>query len=117
MTRQGEFTKGTKLSAFRRALGRCEGLGPDGERCGALLVYGKFHYDHRNPVEFSGDNSLENCAVLCIGCHGTKTAKRDIPAIAKSNRIRYRAAGIKPDRTIRAWRGFDGRIIRKGKER
>ena len=94
------FTKATKLAAWRRSRGRCEG-------CGGLLVPGKFAYDHRNPSEFSGDNSLENCACLCVGCHGTKTSKQDIPAIAKSNRIAYRAAGIKPDRTIRAWRKLD----------
>jgi len=92
-----EFTKATKLAAFRRALGRCEG-------CGGLLVPGKFHYDHRNPSVFSGDASLENCSCLCVGCHGAKTTKQDIPTIAKSNRLRFRAAGIRPDRTIRAWR-------------
>lgn len=95
-----EFTKQTKLAAFRRALGRCEG-------CGGLLMPGKFHYDHRNPAAFAGSGGLENCQVLCIGCHGPKTAK-DVAAIAKSNRIAYRAAGVKPDRTIRAWRRFDG---------
>ena len=98
---RAEFSKKTKLAAFRRALGRCE-------MCGGLLTFGKFQYDHRSPSEFSGDDSLENCVVACTGCHNTKTFKQDIPAIAKSNRIAYRAAGVKPDRTIRAWRRFDG---------
>jgi 5-methylcytosine-specific restriction endonuclease McrA len=98
---RSEFSKATKLAAFRRAMGRCEG-------CSGLLVFGKFAYDHRNPAAFAGDGGLENCQVLCIGCHNTKTVKRDIPAIAKSNRIAYRAAGVKPDRTIRTWRRFDG---------
>lgn len=97
---RAEFSKQVKLAAFRRALGRCEG-------CSGLLTFGKFHYDHRNPSEFSGDAGLENCQVLCIGCHAPKTA-RDQRAIAKSNRIAYRAAGVKPDRSIRAWRKFDG---------
>jgi 5-methylcytosine-specific restriction endonuclease McrA len=105
-----EFDKKTKLAAFRRAMGRCEG-------CSGLLTFGKFQYDHRNPSEFSGDASLENCQVLCLGCHGAKTALKDAPAIAKSNRVSYRAAGIRPDRTIRAWRGFDGRIITKPRQR
>ena len=105
-----EFTKATKLAAFRRALGRCEG-------CGGLLMPGRFQYDHRNPNEFSGDASLENCQVLCVGCHGGKTATRDIPAIAKSNRLRFRAAGIRPDRTIRAWRKFDGSPVFKSRQR
>ena len=80
-----EFTKATKLAAWRRCKGRCES-------CGGLLMPGKFHYDHRNPSEFSGDASLENCQCLCVGCHGTKTSRQDIPAIAKSNRLRYRAS-------------------------
>ena len=105
-----EFTKATKLAAFRRALGRCEG-------CGGLLVPGKFHYDHRNPSVFSGDASLENCSCMCVGCHGAKTTKQDIPTIAKSNRLRFRAAGIRPDRTIRAWRKFDGTPVYKSRER
>ena len=107
---RAEFSKQVKLAAFRRAMGRCEG-------CGGLLMPGRFNYDHRSPAAFSGDGGLENCQVLCIGCHGAKTIRQDIPAIAKSNRIAYRAAGVRPDRTIRAWRGFDGRIIRKGAKR
>ena len=103
---RAEFSKRVKLAAFRRAMGRCEG-------CGGLLVFGKFAYDHRNPSEFSGDNSLENCQCLCLGCHGAKTALKDVPAIAKSNRIRASAAGIRRDRTIRAWRNFAGEIVRK----
>ena len=97
---RAEFDKKTKLAAFRRAMGRCEG-------CGGLLTFGKFHYDHRNPDALGGGAALENCQVLCLGCHGPKTAK-DVAAIAKSNRVAYRAAGVKPDRTIRAWRRFDG---------
>lgn len=108
---RAEFSKKTKVAAWQRADGHCE-------RCGAILVIGKFAFDHINPSEFSGDTgaSLENCQCLCAGCHGAKTAK-DIPAIAKSNRIRARAAGIKPDRTIRAWRKFDGSPVFKPRER
>ena len=103
---RAEFSKATKLAAYRRAMGRCEG-------CGGLLVAGKFAYDHRNPSEFSGDASLENCQCLCVGCHGAKTVKRDIPAIAKSNRVRATAAGLRRERKITAWRNFAGEIIRK----
>jgi 5-methylcytosine-specific restriction endonuclease McrA len=105
-----EFSKATKLAAWRRAMGRCEG-------CSGLLMEGKFHYDHRNPSEFSGDASVENCQVLCIGCHGAKTALKDAPAIAKSTRIRNRAIGIRKERKILAWRNFAGEIVRKPKRR
>ena len=101
-----EFGKAVKLAAYERAGGACE-------KCGTPFGGKLPQYDHVNPAAFGGSNSLENCMCLCAGCHGTKTARRDMPAIAKSNRIRARAAGIKPDRTIRAWRGFDNRIIRK----
>jgi 5-methylcytosine-specific restriction protein A len=109
---RAEFSKTTKVAAFRRANGVCETEG-----CTALLMPGKFAFDHRNPSEFSGDNSLENCQCLCLAHHVEKTAKQDIPAIAKSNRIRARTAGIKPDRTIRAWRKFDGTPVFKPRER
>jgi len=38
---------------------------------------------------------------------------KDVPAIAKSNRIRSTAAGIRQERKITAWRNFAGEIIRK----
>jgi 5-methylcytosine-specific restriction enzyme A len=95
------FSKSVKVARFEHAKGRCEG-------CSAWLMTGKFDYDHDKPVAFGGDNSFENCRCLCVACHSEKTGARDIPAIAKSNRIRARSAGIKKDRSIRAWRLFDG---------
>jgi 5-methylcytosine-specific restriction enzyme A len=46
------------------------------------------------PDALGGEPTLENCAVLCTNCHGEKTAKVDVPTIAKSNRVRdaHRAA-------------------------
>ena len=92
-----EFTKATKLAAWRRCKGRCEG-------CSTLFA-GKFkHYDHINPVVFSHDASLENCQVLCIECHTRKTGEEDIPAIAKSNRVLAREAGLTRSGNIRTLR-------------
>jgi len=105
-----EFSKAVRLAAWRRAKGRCEG-------CGGLLIPGKFAYDHINPSEFSHDNSLENIQCLCAACHQTKTSKTDIPAIAKSNRVRSTAAGIRRNRKITAWRNFAGEIVRKPRAR
>jgi hypothetical protein len=105
-----EFTKAVKLAAWRRSLGRCE-------HCGCLLAGKVPHYDHVNPEAFSHDASLGNCSVKCVECHDAKTNGTDKPAIAKSNRIRARHAGIKPDRTIRAWRKFDGTPVFKPRER
>src|SRR6187401_1592035 len=105
-----EFTKKTRVAAWQRADGHCE-------RCGAILVIGKFAFDHITPSEFSHDNSLENIQCLCAACHQTKTSTVDVPAIAKSNRIRSTAAGIRRERRITAWRNFSGTIIRKGRSR
>jgi 5-methylcytosine-specific restriction endonuclease McrA len=103
---RAEFSKAVKLAAWRRSLGRCE-------QCGCLLAGKVPHYDHVNPEAFSHNAELGNCQVLCVECHDDKTNGIDKPAIAKSNRIRVRHAGIKPDPTIRAWRNFKGEIVRK----
>src|SRR6266700_3820644 len=78
-----EFKDKTKEAAWERCGGHCE-------KCGRLLLTGDIHYDHDIPCECGGDASLDNCRVLCRSCHGTKTSKQDIPAIAKGRRIRRR---------------------------
>lgn len=83
-----EFSKKVKIEAFARCKGRCEA-------CGALLRPRGFDYDHDKPAAFEGRAVVENCRVLCKPCHGQKTYGRDIPAIAKSNRIRAHRAGIR----------------------
>jgi 5-methylcytosine-specific restriction endonuclease McrA len=105
-----EFTKRTRLEAFARCNGRCED-------CGTILRPGGFDYDHDKPSAFGGEAILGNCRVLCKSCHGTKTFKRDVPAIAKSNRIRARQAGIKKQskfacsKTSRWKKKLDGRVV------
>lgn len=74
------FSAKTKRSAYARCDGRCEG-------CGRVLAAGDIHYDHANPWALSGDRSASNCQVLCRACHADKTARRDVPAIAKVVRI------------------------------
>lgn len=107
---RAEFPTKVKLAAWRRAAGRCE-------QCGALFGGKRPTYDHIKPCEFGGDGSLQNCQVLCESCDREKTYRRDIPAVAKSNRIRNRHIGIRKDRTIRAWRNFRGEIVTKGAKR
>lgn len=107
-----EFSKQVKRGAFLRAAGKCEG-----EKCGAKLTVGKFHYDHDIADGLGGEPTLENCKVLCTGCHSVKTRKQDVPAIAKTKRISDRAKGIKRPRTITRWRRFDGSIREAGRER
>lgn len=105
-----EFSKQVRRDAFFRAGGKCEG-------CPAKLSVGKFHYDHDIPDGLGGEPTLDNCRVLCVACHGVKTRKLDVPAIAKTKRISDRAKGIKRPRTIRSWRKFNGDIVHAGRER
>lgn len=106
-----EFSKQIKRDAFARSHGFCEA------GCGAKLFPGKFHYDHDIPDGLGGDPTLENCKVLCHECHGVKTRKRDVPAIAKAKRVRDLHIGIKKPRTIRSWRRFNGEIVHAARER
>jgi 5-methylcytosine-specific restriction endonuclease McrA len=101
-----DFTKAVKLAAFQRADGRCE-------KCTAQLYPGKYRYDHVVPDTFGGAPTLENCQVICIACDSEKTYGKDIPAIAKNNRMRERNLGIKRNKTRRtiAGRRFDGTPI------
>lgn len=112
-----EFTNKTKRAAFARSGETCECHlipwlnRPNG--CGQRLVDGRIRYEHINPDAMRPDNSLANAAVLVIPCWREKTDKHDLPTIAKNNRVRDRARGIrKGKQPFRGWRGFDGRAIR-----
>lgn len=105
-----EFPGKVRLAAFERAEKRCE-------RCRAILVIGKYRYNHRIPDALGGQPTLENCEVLCIGCDSEQTYKTDIPAIAKSRRIRKREAGVRKPRTMTRWRKFDGTVVNADRER
>lgn len=83
-----EFSTKVRVAAFQRAKGRCES-------CTAPLFPGKFEYDHRLADAFGGEPTLENCEVICKACHDLKTFTSDIPAIAKSNRVRAKHIGAK----------------------
>jgi hypothetical protein len=77
MSRQ--FSKEVERTAFFRAKGRCEG-------CDTRLAAGAICYDHMVPWAMSCDSSLINCQVLCKTCHDIKTARQDVPNIAKAKR-------------------------------
>lgn len=96
---RSEFRVAVRRAAWARCGGRCEG-------CGRSLDGVKFHYDHVIADGLGGQPVLSNCMVLCFEpCHRTKTAKNDVPKIAKVKRLQKRAAGIKKKTTIRS-QGF-----------
>lgn len=97
-----EFSAQTKREAWERSEGLCEGIRPDGERCCANLRHKPYHFDHIIPDAIGHDNSLQNCAVLCVPCHEHKTRKIDVPMIAKAKRVSDRHLGIKRKGSIRS---------------
>jgi len=94
-----EFTAPTKRAAFRRSGGACEAhrvpMLPAPE-CKAALTPGNIFYEHIRPDALAGANDLDNCACLCKTHWRLKTISYDLPVIAKNNRQRDRARGIKP---------------------
>lgn len=105
-----EFKAEVRVAAFERAKKKCE-------RCKALLIAGKFRYNHRIPDALGGQPTLDNCEVLCLGCDSTQTYTIDIPKIAKSKRNRRREAGVKKPRTMTRWRNMRGEIVTAPRER
>lgn len=95
--RRLEFSAETKRQAHARSGGICECHlipwlnRPDG--CGVKLVAGGIFYEHILPDAIKADASLDNCAVLSRTCWREKTARIDLPTIAKSNRTRSKHIG------------------------
>lgn len=110
---RAEFTKATKREALKRSGKLCEAVGTPygrdpGQRCGLPLSFG-VEFDHVILEANSHDNSLENCAAVCIPCHKFKTTKHDTPTAAKTLRQQDKNNGIKgrkfkwPKRPFNGW--------------
>lgn len=96
---RAEFSKETKRQALKRSTKLCEATGvwyglEPGQRCNMPLSRG-VEFDHIILEANSHDNSLENCAAVCIPCHKIKTAKHDTPTAAKTVRQRDKHLGIR----------------------
>lgn len=91
------FTAATKREAYARSCGICEChrvpwlRRPRG--CGVRLVAGAIRYEHIIQDAIRPDNSLGNAAVLTKTCWLEKTARIDLPTIAKTKRIGDRHIG------------------------
>lgn len=85
-----EFPKSVKKAAFLRC-SQPDGI-PKCEECGMPLKAGRFQYDHDKADGLGGDNTLENCVVLCSGsktsCHSLKTEQHDKPLMQKADNMR-----------------------------
>lgn len=106
MSNRAEFSKKVKLAAWERSGGICE--------CGCMLkIIGIPEYDHFPiPASLGGPATLENCRVLMRKHHRQITAEKDVPAIAKSQRIFEKSANVRKSK-----RPFPKRRDPWGKER
>ena len=100
MSRRREFSTVTKRTALARSNGVCEAhLVPflPVPNCAAALTAGNVFFEHIQCDALDGANDLDNCACLCRTHWKMKTARYDLPSIAKSKRQRDRNAGIRPN--------------------
>lgn len=99
-----EFSRKTRQQALERSGLRCEAAGARygfeaGQRCNCSLSLG-VQFDHVLPDQMGGDNTLSNCAAICVQCHKYAT-RNDIRTIRKSDRQRDKSSGVvRPKQTI-----------------
>lgn len=72
--------------------------------------------DHVTALINGGEHIESNLAPVLRDAHRIKT-KADVREKAKVARIRKKHLGIRPDRSIRAWRKFDGTAVYASKSR
>ena len=102
-----EFSAKVKAEAFRNCNGFCE-------NCGIKLTIGTVEYDHATPDGLGGKAEISNCRVLCKSCHSKKTHKVDRPKMAKADRIRKKAYGIKRSSWQSKWKKkINGEVVRR----
>lgn len=107
---RSEFSKQVRRDALARSGGLCEGVGElygvaFGTRCNAPLSYG-VEFDHWPIAATEPDcTGLDNCVAVCPTCHKHKTRTYDIPAQAKSKRVRDKHQGIRKAPSLQS-RGF-----------
>lgn len=107
---RSEFSKPTKREALKRSAGRCEAVGElygltFGTRCNAPLSHG-VEFDHFPIAATEPDcTGLDNCVACCPSCHRWKTSQYDVPAQAKSKRVRDKHLGIRKAPSLQS-RGF-----------
>jgi hypothetical protein len=103
-----------RLNLFLAAQGRCQ-------RCGWTLAPGtRWDIDHVIPLALGGRDQADNMQILCSPCHGGKTHRIDVPAIAKTARIRARHLGARTSRRpmpggrrSRWKKTIDGRVLER----
>ena len=88
MTRR-RLTNLQRLAIFDQHAGRCHLCGDK------ITVRDRWDLDHKVPLALGGEDELANLAPAHDRCHRIKTATVDVPAIAKSARVRSAHVGAK----------------------
>ena len=113
--RRKTFSTSFRLSLFLKRKGLCS-------ICSLKIDAGKsWDIDHILPLALGGTNDLENLQILCRSCHRSKTAKDDVPRIAKTKRLKARHLGARspstrpiPGSRRSPWkRKLDGSVVRR----
>ena len=113
--RRPTFSTSFRLSLFLKRKGICAA-------CTQKIDAGKvWDIDHILPLALGGTNEPDNLQILCRSCHKTKTARFDVPRIAKTKRLKARHLGARapstrpiPGSRRSPWkRKMDGRVVRR----
>ena len=113
--RRPTFSTSFRLSLFLKRKGICTA-------CAQKIEAGKaWDIDHILPLALGGTNEPDNLQILCRSCHKTKTARFDVPRIAKTKRLKARHLGARapstrpiPGSRRSPWkRKMDGRVVRR----
>ena len=113
--RRPTFSTSFRLSLFLKRKGICTA-------CAQKIEAGKaWDIDHILPLALRGTNEPDNLQILCRSCHKTKTARFDVPRIAKTKRLKARHLGARapstrpiPGSRRSPWkRKMDGRVVRR----
>ncbi len=81
-----------------------------------IMLADYWEIDHITALINGGEHKESNLAPVLRDAHRIKT-KADVREKSKTARMRKKHLGIKPDRTIRAWRKFDGTAVFASKAR
>ena len=117
MAYRRQLSTKARLNLFLSYKGRCAS-------CTLPIPPGKgWDIDHIIPLALGGSDTTDNMQILCRPCHGTKTTKRDVPVIAKVERIRAKHLGAARSRRAMAGgknsnfkRTFDGQTLRRHRQ-
>lgn len=104
-------TRKEMIAAWNRVNGICELCGKPVPLEGAGV-----QYDHENMREITGDDSVSNLRPTHTACHSEKTAKHDLPLMAKVRRQEaLTRPKVKKAGGFRGWRKMNGEIVWRNK--